>query len=126
MKQELVKALLFACLGAMLALKLAPKPASPAPQVITKAENKCEASVAKTTHKDGSITEVVQVSSDVGVENKLNPLPELQHIGLATALFTDKSAYIRYEVNSAFSVIGKIDKVDSLDSNKAIGIEFRF
>lgn len=130
---ELIKALVFVCLGVYMGIHFKPNEEEKSPQVITKVaqaqQQKCVI-VQKTVKKpDGSSVQILSLDAsdlqDQGIK-LAKPEPSAK-LGVGVAAFTDKSIDIRYELNSNYSLVGKCsDVTDYKKARYDIGLEFRF
>lgn len=104
-----------------------------APQMAQKQAQTCEAVVKRSTAKDGTVTESVSFRADSTQSQEVKPV-QSSSLGLSVAVFKDKQLNIGYKIGEISllkwkietEILGKIEKYDDLNSNKEIGLGFRF
>lgn len=127
-------AIFFLILGSYLGHKLSSKSEQQAPIIKQDQAQKCKAVVTKTTNPNGSVTESVSFEADSKQAQKINPVESDKNFGISAVLFSDKQLNIGYKIGEfkifkfkvETEIVGKIEKVDDLNSRKDAGVGFRF
>lgn len=122
-------------LGIYLGTKIGPKPnAVVPPQIAQDQSQKCKAVVSKVTTKDGSVTESVAFEADSSQKQEVKPLEVPAALGISAALFSDKQFNLGYKIGEIeilslkfeTEIIGKIENINNINSQKDIGVGLRF